>query len=359
MPNNYTKCQSLFRLDSYCPLWGRRSDDLAPPLGLTSPRASFNLRLLRGFYTKQGKTMKKLGLFLAVLATTGCASSTTQYYEAVAQAAQANAAASQAKFDALSKIAAAGDGQAASAAVMALALTQTATIAPVPQQSQALQWASILATPVTSLGMMWMQADSAKTMAQYGAEVDLARISADATTQQALYGSFVGMGEATASVASNIDYTPFINGMVDLGSAGIDGAVTLGTSGFDSNVAISGAAITGLVDLGNAGLDSTVAMGTAGLDSTLTMGTAGLNAATTLGTAGLTSAVTLGTAGMTGIADVSLAGYENMLNMDAANNNLFSGVWTNYQSSLQSILDSAVTCSATTNADGALTVTCE
>jgi hypothetical protein len=292
--------------------------------------------------------MKKVGLFLAVLATTGCASSTTQYYEAVAQAAQANAAASQAKFDALSKIAAAGDGQAASAAVMALALTQTATIAPVPQQSQAIQWASILATPVTSLGMMWMQADSAKTMAQYGAEVDLARISADATTQQALYGSFVGMNESTASVASNIDYTPFVDGMVTLGTAGISGAVDLGNAGLDSNVAISGAAITGLVDLGNAGLDSTVAMGTAGLD-----------AATTLGTAGLTSAVTLGTAGMTGIADVSLAGYENMLNMDAANNNLFSGVWTNYQSSLQSILDSAVTCSATTNADGALTVTCE
>jgi hypothetical protein len=348
MPNSYTKTQSVVRLDSYCPLWGRRSDDLAPPLGLTSPRASFNLRLLRGFYTKQGKTMKKVGLFLAVLATTGCASSTTQYYEAVAQAAQANAAASQAKFDALSKIAAAGDGQAASAAVMALALTQTATIAPVPQQSQAIQWASILATPVTSLGMMWMQADSAKTMAQYGAEVDLARISADATTQQALYGSFVGMNESTASVASNIDYTPFVDGMVTLGTAGISGAVDLGNAGLDSNVAISGAAITGLVDLGNAGLDSTVAMGTAGLD-----------AATTLGTAGLTSAVTLGTAGMTGIADVSLAGYENMLNMDAANNNLFSGVWTNYQSSLQSILDSAVTCSSSTNADGVLTVTCE
>ena len=348
MPNNYTKCQSLFRLDSYCPLWGRRSDDLAPPLGLTSPRASFNLRPLRGFYTKQGKTMKKLGLFLAVLATTGCASSTTEYYEAVAQAAQANAAASQAKFDALSKIAAAGDGQAASAAVMALALTQTATIAPVPQQSQALQWASILATPVTSLGMMWMQADSAKTMAQYSAEVDLARISADATTQQALYGSFVGMNESTASMASNIDYTPFVDGMVTLGTAGISGAVDLGNAGLDSNVAISGAAITGLVDLGNAGLDSTLAMGTAGL-----------NAATTLGTAGLTSAVTLGTAGMTGITDVSLAGYENMLNIDAANNNLFSGVWTNYQSSLQSILDSAVTCSSSTNAEGVLTVTCE
>ena len=292
--------------------------------------------------------MKKLGLFLAVLVMTGCSSTTSQYYEAVQKAAEANAMASQAKFEALSKIAAAGDGQAASAAVMALALTQTPSVTPVPQQSQAIQWASILATPVTSLGMMWMQADSAKTMAQYGAEVDLARIAADSTTQQALYGSFVGMNETTASVASNIDYTPFVDGMVTLGTAGITGAVDLGNAGLDSNVAISNAAIGGLVDLGNAGMTST-----------LTMGTAGLDASTTLGTAGMNSAVTLGTEGMTGITNVSLAGYENMLNMDAANNNLFSSVWTDYQTAVQNILDSQVNCSATTAADGSVTITCE
>lgn len=310
--------------------------------------------------------MKKLGLILAVLVMTGCSSTTSQYYEAVQKAAEANALASQAKFEALSKIAAAGDGQAASAAVMALALTQTPSVTPVPQQSQAIQWASILATPVTSLGMMWMQADSAKTMAKYSADVDLARIGADATTQQALYGSFVASNATTADVAlggfdamGNVDYTPFVNGMVNLGTAGITGAVDLGNAGLDSNVAISNAAIGGLVDLGNAGMTSTLTMGTAGLDSTLTMGTLGLDAATTLGTAGLTSAVTLGTAGMTGITDVSLAGYENMLNMDAANNNLFSSVWTDYQTAVQNILDSQVNCSATTAADGSVTITCE
>lgn len=281
--------------------------------------------------------MKKLGLFLAVLVMAGCSSTTSQYYEAVQKAAEANALASQAKFEALSKIAAAGDGQAASAAVMALALTQTPSVTPVPQQSQAIQWASILATPVTSLGMMWMQADSAKTMAQYGAEVDLARIAADSTTQQALYGSFVGMNETTASMASNIDYTPFVDGMVTLGTAGISGAVDLGNAGLDSNVAISNAAIGGLVDLGNAGMTSTLTMGTAGLDAS----------------------TTLGTAGMTGITNVSLAGYENMLNMDAANNNLFSSVWTDYQTAVQNILDSQVNCSATTAADGSVTITCQ
>jgi hypothetical protein len=299
--------------------------------------------------------MKKLGLFIAVLVMTGCASSTSQYYEAVQKAAEANAMASKAKFDALSAIAAAGDGQAASAAVMALALTQTPTVTPVPQQSQALQWASILAAPISNLGMMWLQTDSTKAMAEYNRDVSLARISADATTQQALYGAFTDQSALTADVAlggfnamGNVDYTPFIDGMVDLGTAGINGAVNLGNAGLDSNVAISGAAITGLVDLGNAGLDSTVTMGTAGLDS-----------ATALGTAGMNSAVTLGTEGMTGITNVSLAGYENMLNMDAANNNLFSSVWADYQSAIQSILDSQVNCSATTNADGTVTITCQ
>lgn len=310
--------------------------------------------------------MKKVGLLLAFLAITGCASSTTQYYEAVQKAAEANAMASKAKFDALSAIAAAGDGQAASAAVMALALTQTPTVTPVPQQSQALQWASILAAPISNLGMMWLQTDSTKAMAEYNRDVSLARISADATTQQALYGAFTDQSALTADVAlggfnamGNIDYTPFIDGMVDLGNAGIDGAVTLGTAGFDSNVAISGAAITGLVDLGNAGLDSTLAMGTAGLDSTVTMGTAGLDATTTMGVAGLNAATTLGTAGMTGITNVSLSGFDTMLSMDAANNNLFSSVWADYQSALQSIFDAQVNCSATTAADGAVTITCE
>jgi hypothetical protein len=307
-----------------------------------------------------------LSIVLAILVS-GCASSTTQYYEAVTAAAQANAAASQAKFDALAKIAAAGDGQAASAAVMALALTQTPTVNPIPQQSQALQWASILATPVTSLGMMWMQADSAKTMAKYNADVDLARISADATTQQALYGSFVASNATTADVAlggfnamGNIDYTPFINGMVDLGNAGINGAVNLGTAGFDSNVAISGAAITGLVDLGNAGLDSTLAMGTAGLDSTVAMGAAGLDAATTLGTAGLTSAVTLGTAGMTGIADVSTTGFGTLLSLDSGNNALLDGVWSQYTTAIAEIMANVpqLSCTVANNADGTSSVNC-
>lgn len=196
-------------------------------------------------------------LFIAVLLfVTGCASTNELYYEAVQKTAEANAKAVQAKFDALSKIAASGDGQAASAAVMALALTTTPNAQPIPQKSEAIQWASILASPVTSLGMMWMQADSAKTMARYNSQVDIAQVAADAQTQQTLYGSFSDISQAGFTAMGNVDYTPFVDGMVTLGTAGIDGAVTLGTAGFDSNVTLGTAGIDGVVEVSNSSYDA-------------------------------------------------------------------------------------------------------
>ena len=248
--------------------------------------------------------MKKVGLFLALLAVTGCASNSSQYYEAVQKTAEANALASKAKFDALSAIASSGDGQAASAAVMALALTQTQNVTPIPQQSEALQWASILAAPVSNLGMMWLQTDSTKAMAKYSRDVDLARVSADATTQQALYGSFVSMGETTATVASNIDYTPFVDGMVTLGTTGMDNLTALGTNG--------------------------------------------MNNLTTLGTNGMTNLTTLGT-----------AGFNSLITLDADNNDLYGSIWTQYVTSIEDILGAQASCSTSVNADGVATVTCE
>jgi len=168
--------------------------------------------------------MRLLAIALT-LVLAGCSSTTSQYYEAVEKAAQANAEASKAKFEALSKIASAGDGQAASAAVMALALTQTPTITPQPQQSQALQWASILAAPLSNLGMMYMQTDSTKALAKYSRDVDLARVGANAATDQALYEAFGTVG--------NVDYTPIIDGMVSISNNGMNSFVTLEQSDND------------------------------------------------------------------------------------------------------------------------------
>lgn len=231
--------------------------------------------------------MKALTTILAVLLITGCASSSTQYYEAVQKAAEANSKAAQAKFDALSAIASAGDGQAASAAVMALALTQTPSVSPVPQQSEAIQWASILASPVTSLGMMWMQADSAKAMAQYGAQVDLARVQANSADNQALYGSFVSANAITGDVANtgltqmgtslgNVDYTAFIDGMVTLGTTGMNNLVDLGTEGFGANTDIATVGFGATVDVSTTGMNNLLTLGTTGLESTVNLGKLGM-----------------------------------------------------------------------------------
>ena len=264
--------------------------------------------------------MKFITAILAVLLITGCASSSTEYYEAVQKTAEANAQAAQAKFDALSAIAAAGDGQAASAAVMALALTQTPTANPIPQQSEAIQWASILASPVTSLGMMWMQADSAKTMARMNARVDLAQVKADAETQQALYGSFSDISTAGFSAVGNVDYTPWIDGMVTLGTAGIDGAVTLGTEGFDTNAEI---AVAGFNQIGATAED-------------------GLNVAANISNNAMTNLVTLGT---NGLDAAEYLGFQGMLGIHETNAD-----WLNYAI--------ANRCTITTDSNDKIVVTC-
>lgn len=277
---------------------------------------------------------KLLAVISGLVVMSGCASTTTQYYEAVEAAAQANAAASQAKFDALSAIASAGDGQAASAAVMALALTQTPTITPIPQQSQALQWASILAAPISNLGMMWLQTDSTKAMAEYNKDVSLARISADSVNQQAMYGAFTAGNALTADVATagfdamgNVDYTPFVDGMVTLGVTGMDNLTDLGTAGFTANT-----------DIATAGLDSAV----------------------TLGTAGITGVVDVGTAGITGVTNVAIDGYDTMLTLDQGNNALMDGVWTDYTAAIADIMANVpqVSCTSSVAGDGTVTINC-
>jgi hypothetical protein len=258
----------------------------------------------------------KVALLAVLLFMVGCASTNELYYESVQKTAEANARAVQAKFDALSKIASSGDGQAASAAVMALALTSTPNAQPIPQKSEAIQWASILASPVTSLGMMWMQADSAKTMARYNAQVDLASVQADAETQQALYGSFSDISSAGFTAVSNVDYTPFIDGMVDLGTTGMDNLTTLGTAGFDANV--------------------------------------------DLGTAGITGVVDVATTGITGVVGLGTVGYETMLLMDQDNNALTNSVWNDYVTSIEEIMGNLpnVVCSAT-GGETSSSVTCD
>jgi hypothetical protein len=222
--------------------------------------------------------MKVIAAVLTLLLFTGCSTTTSEYYEAVENTARANAQAAQAKFDALAAI-----------------------------------------------------ADSAKTMARYNSQVDLARISADAATQEALYGSFVSMGETTATVASNIDYTPFVDGMVTLGTTGMDNLTTLGTNG----------------------MDNLTALGTHGQSQLYGLGTNGMNSLTTLGTNGMTNLVTLGN---NAIDSVENTGIQGMINI-RGNTTDWLGYLNKSDLIMQDMLE-ANGCTITTDSNNKVVVTC-
>ena len=63
------------------------------------------------------RTLKVVTLLVAVLMV-GCATGGTEYYDAMRRAAEAQAAVSEARYDALSKLALSGDSGAASACLL-------------------------------------------------------------------------------------------------------------------------------------------------------------------------------------------------------------------------------------------------
>lgn len=125
---------------------------------------------------------------LIALSLGACAgTSTTEYYAAMERATLAQAKVQEARYNALSRIAGQGN-EAATAAVMALAMTNQTPIIPQAQKSAALQWAQVLSGPVSSLGAMWLSNDATKSMAKYNSQTQIASIQADQTNTTELYG---------------------------------------------------------------------------------------------------------------------------------------------------------------------------
>jgi len=61
---------------------------------------------------------------------------------------------------------------------------------------------------------------------------------------------------------------------------------------------------------------------------------------------------------MDGISGVATDGFTNMLDIDSNNNSLFSSIWSSYQTSIQNLLDSIPTCTASVAADGSTSTSC-
>lgn len=128
--------------------------------------------------------MRQAFVVAALTILTGCTGSAAQYYEAVQRAAEAQQATYAARYEALADIAAkSGSVEATAAATMAIALSQPQHIQPQYIEHPGLKWAQVLMPSAVALGGMWMQADSAKYIANANRDVSVAQAAANRDIQ--------------------------------------------------------------------------------------------------------------------------------------------------------------------------------
>ena len=140
-----------------------------------------------------------------------------------------------------------GDAASSTAAVMAIALAQKPTIQPQYIEDDALKWAQVLAGPVAAIASLAIQADLSRDLNDSNKDIAIARINAENETDQALYSALT---RPTPTPAPSI-------GVDGLGVV-VDGLVTLGSTGINS-----------VGDMGVVGIDATSALGIVGMESTL------------------------------------------------------------------------------------------
>ena len=210
------------------------------------------------------RTLKVVTLLVAVLRV-GCATGGTEYYDAMRRAAEAQAAVSEARYDALSKLALSGDSGAASAAVMAIALTRDDTIVPQFIESDALKWAQVMVPSMTTLGGLWFQSDLAKTQSNNSKDIQLASFESQQAIQLGTQATYVGLAEQWAtSGQANSEY------LLDMGLAGFDALNIAGEQTQDVAIAgfesIENVSVTGFTQIGTTAVAGFTQLGTVAMD---------------------------------------------------------------------------------------------
>lgn len=210
------------------------------------------------------RTLKVVTLLVTILMV-GCATGGTEYYDAMRRAAEAQAAVSEARYDALSKLALSGDSGAASAAVMAIALTRDDTVVPQFIESDALKWAQVMVPSMTTLGGLWFQSDLAKTQSNNSKDIQLASFESQQAIQLGTQATYVGLAEQWAtSGQANSEY------LLDMGLAGFDALNIAG--GQTQDVAIAGfesiesVSVTGFTQIGTTAVAGFTQLGTVAMD---------------------------------------------------------------------------------------------
>jgi hypothetical protein len=270
-------------------------------------------------------------IFLISVVNVGCASASGgNYYEAVQRAAEAKAKVSEARYRALAQVASSGDGQAASAAVMAIALSNEDTIVPQYVESSALKWAQVLTPTIGTLGLGIVQANVAKNAANKAAEVQMASMQANADIQLGQQNMISNMGGQWADVAAaggqaTVDVA--LAGFGALNTAG-DQTVTLGLAGLNTADSI---ATTGF------------ATATVGMNNLNEMGQFGMTTVGTVGMYGIDAAETLGIQGMLGIHETN----EDWLTYTTSSDTNFAQILADFNATIKQFgtdLGTPITC---------------
>ena len=291
--------------------------------------------------------------FMAVF-NVGCASASgSDYYEAIRKTAEAQALASEAKYRALAQVAASGDGQAASAAVMAIAMSQDKTVTPQYVESTALKWAQVLTPTVGTLGLGLIQAGVSKNASDNASKVQMASMASNEAIQlgqQDMVGGLVGdlsTGWSTTAAAGGA-------ATAEIAIAGFNALNTAG--GQTADVAISGmttigdvatAGFTQIGDTAETGINATSAVGLAGMTSLVTLGTTGIAATENTG-------ISLGTTGMTSLVTQNDA----WLDYSTTRDDNISGILADFNATIQQLgadLATPITCAD----DGTGTIVCQ
>ena len=220
-------------------------------------------------------TLVKVVISLVTVLMVGCTTTSTEYYEAMRQAAEAQAYVQEQKFKALSQLAQSSDSGAASAAVMAIALTQEQPIVPQFIESDALKWAQVMVPSMTTLGGLWFQTDLAKTQSNNSKDIQLASFESQKEIQLGTQATYVGLAEQWAGAGqANSQY------LLDMGLAGFDALNIAG--GQTQDVAIAGfesleeVSVTGFTQIGTTAVAGFTQLGTVamdGFDALITMST--------------------------------------------------------------------------------------
>jgi len=245
--------------------------------------------------------MKNILMAIIAISLVGCASAGADYYQAMERAANANAAASAAKYEALAKMANSSDPGAATAAVMAIALTQEPTIVPQYVESSALKWAQVLTPTVGTLGLGFIQAGVAKNASDNAMQVQMASFSSNEAIQLGQQGMVTNLGGQWSDAASAGGAA-----VVELGLAGFnalniagDQTVTLGVAGLDTADSIATTGMTTVGTVATAGFTQIGATAEDGINATASVGLAGMGHLNEMGQFGMTTVGTTGTTGMT------------------------------------------------------------